>query len=325
MEELKLNIVRPYEELRSDMERRDRAFRDKVVSLEEASKLVKDGDSVGVGGSVISRTPMAMLWQLIRDGRKDLTISRSMMSTDGDWILASGLTRYIITSWCAQGIMWGLSKVVRHHLESKSAVYEEWSHLAMGMRFKAGSLALPFMPMRPLMGSGLLELQKSRTKQIDCPFTGERLVLVPALNPDIALIHVQRCDQYGNAQIDGLPFMDVELALAADRVIITTERIVSNEQIRRSPDQTKIPFLCVEAVVEVPYGSAPHECFGLYEPLLDHVSQYVERVNGSPVEGMRQFLDEYIHQPKSWVDFLSKLGIHELIAASSRGQSIYND
>jgi glutaconate CoA-transferase subunit A len=307
------------------MEGRDRAFRDKVMSLEEAAQLVKDGESVGVGGSVISRTPMAMLWQLIRDGRKDLVISRSMMSTDGDWILASGLTRHIITSWCAQGIMWGLSKVARHHFESKAAVYEEWSHLAMGMRFKAGSMALPFMPMRPLLGSDLLELQRSRTRQYDCPFTGERLVLVPALNPTTAIIHVQRCDQYGNAQIDGLPFMDPELALAADRVIITTERIVSSEQIRRSPDQTKIPFLCVDAVVEVPYGSAPHECYGLYEPMLDHVSKYVEQVNSSPVEGMRRYLDEYVCGPPSWIDFLSKIGMHELIAASSRGQSIFND
>jgi glutaconate CoA-transferase subunit A len=320
-----VNIVRPYEELRSAMEGRDRAFRDKVMSLEEAAQLVKDGESVGVGGSVISRTPMAMLWQLIRAGRKDLVISRSMMSTDGDWILASGLTRHIITSWCAQGIMWGLSKIARHHFESKAAFFEEWSHLAIGMRFKAGSMALPYMPMRPLQGSDLLALQSSRTHQRDCPFTGERLVLVPALNPTTAIIHVQRCDQYGNAQIDGLPFMDVELALAADRVIITTERIVSNEQIRRSPEQTKIPFLCVDAVVEVPYGSAPHECYGVYEPMLDHVSKYVEQVNSSPVEGMRQYLDEYVYGPPSWIDFLSKIGMHELIAASNRGQSIFND
>jgi glutaconate CoA-transferase subunit A len=320
-----VNIVRPYEELRSAMEGRDRAFRDKVMSLEQAAQLVKDGESVGVGGSVISRTPMAMLWQLIRAGRKDLVISRSMMSTDGDWILASGLTRHIITSWCAQGIMFGLSKVARHHFESKAALFEEWSHLAIGMRFKAGAMALPYMPMRPLLGSDLLALQSFQTHQHDCPFTGERLVLVPALNPTTAIIHVQRCDQYGNAQIDGLPFMDVELALAADRVIITTERIISNEQIRRSPEQTKIPFLCVDAVVEVPYGSAPHECYGLYEPMLDHVSEYVEQVNSSPVDGMRRYLEEYVYGPPSWIDFLSKIGMHEVIAASSRGRSIFND
>ena len=80
---------------------------------------------------------------------------------------------------------------------------------------------------------------------------------MPALNPDVALIHVQRCDPYGNAQIDGLQFMDIDLAMAADRVILTTERIISNDQIRRAPDQTKIPFFCVDAVVEVPFGARP--------------------------------------------------------------------
>jgi glutaconate CoA-transferase subunit A len=194
----------------------------------------------------------------------------------------------------------------------------------MGMRFKAGSMALPCMPMRPLLGSDFERLQQANTEKLKCPFTGEQLILVPALNPNVAIIHVQRCDRFGNCQIDGLPFMDPELALAADKVIITTERIVSNEQIRRAPDQTKIPFFCVDAVVEVPYGSAPHECYGLYEPMLDHVSRYVEEVNASPVEGMQRFVDEYIHEPESWNDFLIKLGIHELFDASAKGRSTYN-
>jgi glutaconate CoA-transferase subunit A len=306
------------------MEQRDRSMHDKVVSLQQAAEHVESGTSLGVGGSVISRTPMAMLWQLIRAKKKDLVVSRSMMSTDGDWVLGTGLSRHIITSWCAQGIMWGLSKVARHHFESKSAFFEEWSHLAMGMRFKAGSMALPCMPMRPLLGSDFERLQQANTEKLTCPFTGEQLILVPALNPNVAIIHVQRSDRFGNCQIDGLPFMDPELALAADKVIITTERIVSNEQIRRAPDQTKIPFFCVDAVVEVPYGSAPHECYGLYEPMLDHVSRYVEQVNASPVEGMQRFVDEYIHEPESWNDFLIKLGIHELFDASAKGRSTYN-
>ena len=92
-----------------------------------------------------------------------------------------------------------------------------------------------------------------------------------ALNPDVALIHVQRADSYGNAQIDGLQFMDIDIAMAANRVILTTERLISNDQIRRTPDRTRIPFFTVDAVVEVPYGSAPHECYGLYEPFFGHM------------------------------------------------------
>src|SRR4030095_14798117 len=98
-------------------------------------------------------------------------------------------------------------------------------------------------------------------------------------NPDVALIHVQRCDPYGNAQIDGLQFMDIDLALAADKVVLTTERIVSNNQIRRAPDLTKIPFFAVDAVGELPFGCAPHECYGVYEPMLRHMQSYLRLVN----------------------------------------------
>jgi glutaconate CoA-transferase subunit A len=150
-------------------------------------------------------------------------------------------------------------------------------------------------------------------------------LLVPALNPDVAIIHVQRCDAYGNAQIDGLQFMDIDLALAANRVILTTERIVSNDQIRRAPDLTKIPFFAVEAVVEVPFGCAPHECGGVYEPLFRHMDYYASLVNADPVNGMREYLERYVHGPKSWIDYLALLGLEDLLDAARRGRSIANE
>jgi glutaconate CoA-transferase subunit A len=204
------------------------------------------------------------------------------------------------------------------------ARYDEWSHMAVGMRFRAGAMGLPFMPIRSMLGSDVLA-QRPEAKQMQCPFTGETLLLVPALNPDVALIHVQRCDPYGNAQIDGLQFMDIDLAMAANRVILTTERIVSNNQIRRAPDQTKIPFFCVDAVVEVPYGSAPHECYGAYEPMMQHMEAYVAQVNGDPVGGMKDYLDRYVYGPKSWTDYLTLIGMTEVLDATRRGRSIYDD
>ena len=307
------------------MSRRDRTLRDKTMSLAAAARLVHDGASVGIGGSIVSRTPMAMIWQLIKDGRKDLVVSRSMMSTDGDWVVGSGMAREIVTSWCAQGIMWGLSGVARHRFETGMVGYEEWSHLAMGMRYRAGAMAVPFLPMRTVMGSDIARLNRDQVTPIDCPFTGEKLLLVPAINPDVALIHVQRCDVHGNAQIDGLPFMDLDLALAADRVILTTEQIVSSDQIRRFPDLTRIPFFCVDAVVEVAYGSAPHECYGLYEPMMDHLDAYVAQVNADPVAGFAAFVEAFIRQPETWVDFLEKIGLPEILSATRRGRSIRYD
>jgi glutaconate CoA-transferase subunit A len=316
-------LVQPYRTLRDNIQKRDRSLREKVVSLEEAAAFVTDGATVAIGGSTLSRTPMAMIWQLIRARKKNLSCSRCIISTDGDLLFGSGAANHIMSSWFAQGILWGLSRVMRHYVEKNLARYDEWSHMGMGMRYRAGGMGVPFLPMRSMLGSDVARV-RPEVKEIDCPFTGEKLLLIPALNPDFALIHVQRCDAYGNAQIDGLQFMDIDLALAANRVILTTERIVSNDQIRRAPDRTKIPFLCVEAVVEVPYGSMPHECYGLYEPAMNHLDAYVDQVNSDPVEGMRRYLDTYVYGPKSWNDFLSLIGTEEVMSATRKGRSIFD-
>jgi glutaconate CoA-transferase, subunit A len=315
--------VTPYAQLRDKLAQRDRSLRSKVVSLEEATAFVQDGESVGIGGSTMSRTPMGLIWALIRAGKKRLTCSRSIVSSDGDLLFASGVCERMVTSWFSQGILWGVSKVMRHYVETGKAQFDEWSHMAMGMRFRAGAMGVPFMPIRSMLGSDVRNLRPEPV-EIDCPFTGEKLLLVPALNPDVALIHVQRCDAYGNAQIDGLQFMDLDLAMAANRVILTTERVVSNDQIRRAPDQTKIPFFAVDAVVELPFGCAPHECYGVYEPMMRHLQYYVGLVNQDPVEGMREYLERFVYGPKSWHDFLGLVGTDEILTAARAGESIYD-
>lgn len=313
-----------YLDLRQKTRARDRSLRDKVMSLEEAAALVADGDSLAIGGCTASRTPMAMIWALIRAGKRDLEVSRSIVSTEGDLLYASGVSRHIITSWFSQGIVWGVSKVMRAYTESKRARFEEWSHMAMGLRYRAGAMGVPFMPMRSMLGSGVLDRAEG-AKTMECPFTGEMLLLVPALNPEVAIIHVQRCDAYGNAQIDGLTFMDIDMAMAANKVILTTERIVSNEQIRRHPDQTKIGFFTVDAVVEVPFGSAPHECYGLYEPFYTHMDLYAQMTAKDADSGAKAYLDRFYHEPKNWADYLSRIGMAELLDAQRRGSGIYDD
>lgn len=312
-----------YLNLRRKLEERDRSLHEKVVSLEEAAALVKDGETVGIGGSTLSRTPMAMVWSLIRARRKQLTCARGITSSEGDWLFASGACRHMISSWFSQGIVWGISKVMRHYVENGLARFDEWSHMAMGMRFRAGAMGLPFLPMRSMLGSDVLR-QRVEAREMTCPYTDEKLLLVPALNPDVALIHVQRCDAYGNAQTDGLQFLDIDLAMAANRVILTTERIVLNDQIRRAPDQTKIPFFTVEAVVEVPFGCAPHECSGVNEPLFRHMDYYTGLVNKDPVQGMAEYLERYVYGPKSWTNYLELIGLEHLLEAAKGGRSVSN-
>jgi glutaconate CoA-transferase subunit A len=318
-------LVRPYQQLRKATLDRDRGLREKVMSLEAAAKLVSDGDHIAIGGCTMSRTPIAMIWALIRARKTGLTVSRSITSTEGDLLFASGMSSHVITSWFTQGIVWGVSKVMRHYTENKLARFEEWSHMSMGLRYRAGAMGIPFIPSRTMMGSDVGKRLGGDFKTMACPFTNEEVGLLPALNPDVALIHVQRCDPYGNAQLDGLQLMDLDLAMAAKRAILTTERIISNEQIRRMPDQTRIPFFTVDAVVEAPIGCAPHECYGVYEPFFSHLDDYAAVTTKDPIKGAQEYLERYVYEPKSWPDYLSRLGMDAVLDACRRGRSVHND
>ena len=317
-------MVESYKELREVIDKKDRGLREKVMSLEEAVGMIKDGDQVAAGGCHYSKTPMALIWEIIRQKKKDLVYSRSITSTEGDLLLVAGATRHVVTSWFSPGVTWGVSRVMRHYMQEGLAVFEEWSHMSLGLRYRAGAMGIPFIPTRSMLGSDLFP-RLSDIKEMACPYTGEKLAVVPALNPDVAILHTQRCDPYGNVQSEGLPFMDQDIALAAKKVIITTERIVSNNQVRRAPDQTTIPFFCVDAVVEAPYGCLPHECYGLYEPDFRHMDEYVKIMMGKGPEGVKEYLDQYVYGPATWNDYLDKLGFKNILEATIHGREVYND
>ena len=158
-------------------------------------------------------------------------------------------------------------------------------------------------------------------KTMTCPFTGETLCLVPALFPDVAVLHVHRADKLGNCQIDGYPHMDVDIALASTTVLVTAEEIVSEEEIRLHPDRTAIPGFAVDAVVEVPYGAFPHECYGLYEADFNHFDQYVAQGSSQGAGGVREYLDRYVYQTPDHKDYLDLFGAETLerVAQSARG------
>ncbi|MDP6558695.1 MAG: CoA-transferase [Candidatus Binatia bacterium] len=309
--------------LRERLERKDKGLRDKVMTLGDAVSLIPDGIHVAMGGCHYSRTPMALIWELIRQGKKNLTFSKSITATEGDLLLVAGSTRHIITSWFSPGVTWGVSRIMRHYVQSGEAKYEEWSHMSLGLRYRAGAMGVPFMPARSMLGSDVYK-KLDDIKEMECPFTGDKLALVPALNPDVAIIHVQKADPYGNAQIGGFPFMDKDIALAADKVILSTEQIIDNSEIRRAPDRTDIPFLCVDAVVEAPFGCLPHECYGLYEPDFGHMDMYVELMMGKTVEGVKEYLDKYFYSPKGFDDYLDLFKMKDVIQSTAnarRGQS----
>ena len=179
---------------------------------------------------------MSLLFELLRQGRHGLTISRSLTCYEADLFLATGMADRIVTSWVGIGLPWGLSPVLRHYVEKGLAAYEEWSHLALGLRLKAGAMGVPFLPTMTMLGSDLAEQVNAAT--VRCPYTDQELLAVPALVPDVTLLHVHRADMYGNAQIDGYTHMDVDMARASRRVVSSAERIVTTEEITATPDRT---------------------------------------------------------------------------------------
>lgn len=299
---------------------KDRSVRDKRMELNDAIRLVRDGDGIAVGGCLYSRTPMASLLEILRQGRTGLTLVRSLTCYEAELFFARGAAERIVTSWVGIGLRWGLPRVFRRVVEGGLAAYEEWSHLSIGLRFKAAAMGLPFLPTKSMLGSDLLQM--THAKEMTCPFTGELLVLVPAYHPDVALIHVQRADRFGNAQIDGPPYMDKDIAIAAQTVILTAEEIVEPETIAAHPDRTSIAHFTVDAVVEVPYGSFPHECYGAYEADFDHFQEYVDLIDAKGLEGAREYLATYVDAPGSFTGFLGTFGEERLGRQEQRAQEL---
>jgi glutaconate CoA-transferase subunit A len=293
---------------------------DKRMSLAQAAALVNDGDTLVAGGCCYSRTPWAMLLELLRAQRRDLVLARNLMCYESELFLATGAAGKLISSWVGIGLRWGIPKVFREYVERDPAIYEEWSHLSFGMRLLAASMGLPFLPTASLLGSDLLA--RTPAQEMRCPFTGELLVAVPALVPDVAVIHVQTVDAAGNAQIEGPAYMDVEYARAAKTVIVTAEEIVPHEAIVRTADRTQIPGFVVDAVVEVPFGSYPHECHGRYEADFDHFDAYTERVSADGVAGVQAYLAQYVEQASSFAGFLDMIGASTLLEQRRRAREL---
>jgi glutaconate CoA-transferase, subunit A len=289
-------------EARRRLEAKRRVVGERLTSASDAVKLIADGDTVIVGGCMFSRTPMALLHELLRQRRNSLVIARNLSWLEAELLLVAGASSHLITSWQGLGVPWGLSRILREEVESGRVRFEEWSHFAMGLRFRAAAMGVPFLPALTMLGSDLMQTTDAKT--IACPFTGHTLAAIPALFADVALVHVHRADRFGNCQIDGYTHMDEDVCRAATRVIVSAEEIVSEDEIRKHPDRTVIPSLVVDAVVEAPFGAYPGECYGLYETDFDHVESYVQAVRATGPDAVHDYLARYIYGVSSHEAFM---------------------
>ena len=295
---------------RQRIERKSDVNRVKLTTLSSAVRMIKDGNHIAIGGCLYSRTPLALLMEMLRQHRTGLTLSRNLMCYEGEWFIEMKAVDTIVTSWFGIGLPWGLSKVMRNAVENGRVSYEEWSHMALGLRYRAAAMGLSFLPSLTMLGSDLMKVGGAET--MVCPFTGQTLSLIPALFPDVSVLHVHRADRFGNCQIDGYAHMDADIALAATTVLVTAEEIVDDEVIRQHPERTVIPGFVVDAVTEVPFGSFPHECYGLYEADITHFGTYVKECRDTLHGGLRGYLDKYLFGVKNHQGYLDLFGTERL-------------
>ncbi len=298
-------------------------MRDKRMSLKEAvDQFIKDGDNVGVGGFVDIRQPIAITHEMIRHGFKDLILSWQSAGLGPDYLAAGmavapdhfSIKRIEFAYWAHESF--GISLCFRYLAERGLIEIEDWSNANMSARFKAGAMGLPFIPTRgPLTGD---IPQSCRTKIIDCPFTGRPVGLLPASNPDVAIIHVQAADKYGNCVIRGSDCTCPEVSMAAGKTIITCEQLVSHELITRLPKDIAIPFLGVDAVVEVPYGAYPGACRRHYYFNGDHIGEFYGAARTASktgnVDELKAYYDKYIFGVEDFEGFLSQIPLSKLLA-----------
>jgi glutaconate CoA-transferase subunit A len=194
--------------------------------------------------------------------------------------------------------------MTRKYFESGEVECTEWTNAAMTWRLKAAAMGVSFIPVRDMLGSDTAIY--SGAKEITCPFTGKKYLAVPALFPDVAIIHVHEADIYGNSEIKGILVSDVELARASKRVIITCERLVPTEAFRNNPQKTTIPYYLVDAVMEVPYGSYPGNMPYEYYSDEEHLAEWLQAEEDP--ETYRAFLEKFIYGTQDFNEYLELCG-----------------
>lgn len=290
---------------------------DKVMSMKEAIKqYVKPGDTVYLAGFT-HLIPFAAAHEIIRQGIKDLTLCRATPDLIYDQMIAAGCAKKIIFSWAGNpgvGSLYALRRAVEQGIPNKLEI-EEYSHFGTLGRLFAGAAKLPFFPLRSYKGSTLPEHNRS-LKTVRCPYTGEEIYVVPALNPDAAIIGGQRADAKGNVQIWGILGEQKEAAFASKRVIAVVEEIVGESIIRSDPNRTAVPDIKVDAVVEEPWAFHPSYAQGYYDRDND---SYLEWAKVSKThESLLKYLDEWVYGLEGRREYIEKLGLKRLLKLKTK-------
>ncbi|HVE13354.1 MAG TPA: CoA-transferase [Elusimicrobiota bacterium] len=264
----------------------------KVASMRDAiASLVRDGDTLVIEGFT-HLICFAAAHEIIRQRKKDLTLCRLTPDLVYDQLIGAGCAKKLVFSWAGNPGVGSLHSFRRAAEGGGGLELEEYSHFGMVARFSAGAARLPFWPLRNYMGTDL-PVANPRIKTVDCPYTGEKLATVPALNPDVTIVHAQRADENGNIQIWGLLGVQKEAAFASKRVIAVVEELVDEAVVRADPNRTVIPGSVVDAVVVEPWGAHPSYAQGYYDRDNAFYIDW-EKIAKEPA-GFQAYLDKYVY------------------------------
>lgn len=299
----------------------------KVMTAEEAvSSLVHDGDCIAIGGFVTNRRPYALVRELIRQKKRGLYVEGGPSGGDVDMLIGAGCVKAIAVSYIANSGYTQVCRRFRQAVEEGSLLFEDYSLDVQTIAYHAAALGLSYVPVKNMLGSDLAdkwgisrEERRHHSKlpaekfliQEDPFHPGEKVCCIPAPEIDVALLHVQLASPDGTARIEGAEFQDLDIAMAARHTILSCEQIVSNEEIRRSSELNSLTGLCVDAVIEAPYGAHPSQCFGRY----DYDSRFYRDYDKASrtQEDFDRFICEYVEKCPSHAAYLDKLGASRLL------------
>lgn len=278
---------------------------DKRCSLAELAGRVASGDCVAIGGGLSSRAPMAVLRELVRRGISGLRLVGSAHGIDVDLLCGAGLVAESAESYVGFEQDFGMAPNYRRACEAGAISVKDSCCYTLVQQLRAASMGLPFLPIRSVRGTGLTELHPE-FRILQCPFTGEELLLVPALRPDVAIIHAQYGDRRGNLRIEGPPVADILFAQAAMTVVATVERIVGTAEIAERG--VSIPYFYVSAIAEVPMGAHPTACYPFYAYDRPHTADYL-RWAAAGAEAFREhYLQPFVYACPGEADYLAAIG-----------------
>lgn len=297
------------------------------MELSEAvAEFVHNGDHVATGGFTTSRKPMAVMYEILRQGKKDFIVEAGPAGSDWDMLIGERRVKAYINCYTANPRFSNVSRRFRAAIQEGWLLFEDYSQDVAMTMFHGAAMGLPYVPVKMMMGSGMEKywgISKEERAKIpklpkekfiiqENPFNpGEKLLLLPVPRLDLSIIHVQMASPDGTCRIFGDPYQDVDLAFGAKHTIVTCEELVSNEFIRREPEKNTIPGIVVDAVVHIPFGGHPSQVYNYYDYDKEFYLDY--DVAGKSDETFRAWIQEWVLDVNGFDEYLSKLGTKRLI------------